>query len=386
MPAPELLTYADLIDRLRVYSQGGAGDAQQADFRHAIQSAYRELTFVREWRYFQSRGRITLAAPYSTGTIVYDHTGGAYERLVTLTTGTWPTWARYGRLLIDTDLYEVAERLSGTQLTLRADSNPGADVASTSYTIYRNSYTLPGDMVSVTKFQGDNGNWELLRVPPHELTELEKRSQASGTPVYYCIFGSPDVLASFAITFWPYPNAAENIDFLYRRRPRVMRYTGYGTAERQGTVAGTATGTSITGTTTAFTSAMIGSVIRFGDATNAPEGLGGLHPYVEQKVITAVDDETTLTVDTPLLNTYSAVKYTISDPVDIDPVLIEPLFACAQKHLASFRKPERSGAATAIYQQALIQAMEQDSRFSEDWPADIWWHDPFSGTNVASVV
>lgn len=387
MPAPELLAYADLIDRLRVYSQGGAGDAQQADLRQAVQSAYRELTFVRDWRYYSVRGRISVVAPYTTGTIAYDHTGGTYERMVTLTTGTWPTWARYGRLIIGTDLYEVDERKSSSVITLKADSNPGADVSSgTSYTLYRNAYTLPGDMVSVTKFQSDNGTWELMRVAPHELIELEKRSQASGTQVYFSIIGSPDAYGSFAIHFWPYPNVAENVDFLYRRRPRPMRYTGYGSAERAGTVTVSLSSQSVTGSGTSFNAAMVGSLIRFGDATNAPEGMAGLRPFVEQKVITAVTDTENITIDTPVENAHSAVKYVVTDPVDVDPVLIEPLFACAQKHLASFRKPDRLGAVTAVYQQALIQAMEQDARFTEDWPSTTWWSDPFSGTTVSAVV
>lgn len=386
MPAPELLGYQDLIQRLQAYSQGGAGDAQMADIRQAIHSAYREVIGCHDWKYFQVRGRIVLAAAYDTGTIVYDHTGGTYERQVTLSGGTFPDWARYGRLKISTDLYEVAERKTSTVLTLKSDSNPGADVSSTAYTLYRNAYTLPGDMVTITRFQSDDGPWDLQRIDPVEFMQLEKRWQAASTPYCYSIMGSPDALGSFAIHFYPYPTAAENIDFIYRRRGRQLRYTGFGTADRSGTVSGTAGFTSISATSGAFTSAMVGSLIRFGDTTNHPDGLPGLNPYVEQKVIAAVTDANSLTTDTALDSTYTNVKYVITDPVDVDPALIEPLYACAQKHLTSFRRPERMATSVALYRESLIQAMEEDSRFAAEWPSTIWWHDPYGGSTVAAGV
>lgn len=71
---------------------------------------------------------------YSTGTVVYDHTGGANERQLTLTGGTWPTWAKSpGRIFINEDWYSLDTRVSDSIVTLKSTDNPGADVASTTF-------------------------------------------------------------------------------------------------------------------------------------------------------------------------------------------------------------------------------------------------------------
>jgi pilus assembly protein CpaC len=63
-------------------------------------------------------------APYSTGTIAYTQA----TRTVTLTGGTWPSWAQYGVLVIGNVLYRVAAKPTSTTLVLTAMSNPGVDV------------------------------------------------------------------------------------------------------------------------------------------------------------------------------------------------------------------------------------------------------------------
>lgn len=71
---------------------------------------------------------------YSTGTVVYDHTGGANERQLTLTSGTWPTWAKLpGRIFINNDWYSLDTRVSDSIVTLRITDNPGSDVSSTTF-------------------------------------------------------------------------------------------------------------------------------------------------------------------------------------------------------------------------------------------------------------
>lgn len=67
---------------------------------------------------------------YSTGTITYDHTGGANERQVTLAGGTWPSWAKApGRLFYNGAFYNLDARISDTILTLEG-SGLGGDVSS----------------------------------------------------------------------------------------------------------------------------------------------------------------------------------------------------------------------------------------------------------------
>src|SRR5690606_12812154 len=121
-------------------------DPDQRDIRQAVLDGYDDVHHGAEWTFLYAPLQIALHAPQTSSTIAYDHTGGAYERVVTLAAGSWPDWAAYGTLKIGNALYQVATRESATQLTLREDSNPGDDVtAGTSYTLYQSSYPLPAD-------------------------------------------------------------------------------------------------------------------------------------------------------------------------------------------------------------------------------------------------
>jgi hypothetical protein len=85
---------------------------------------------------------------YSTGTIAYDHTGGTFERMVTLTGGSFPTLlATNGAIQIAGTWYTIAAWVNGTTLQLNsgAGNNPGADVAGgTSYVANADPYQTQG--------------------------------------------------------------------------------------------------------------------------------------------------------------------------------------------------------------------------------------------------
>ena len=137
-----VLTYHDLLDYITALTDGGARTKDMRLYREAILGAYRDVSMAAEWDYFTTEGRVNLDAAYTTGTIVYDHTGGANERQITLTAGTWPSWAGKGRIRFGDVVYPIDTRVSDTIVTLGTDFNPGADVASTSYSSYRSVYPL----------------------------------------------------------------------------------------------------------------------------------------------------------------------------------------------------------------------------------------------------
>jgi hypothetical protein len=143
--SPILYTYHDAIEDLLDWL-GVAVDANALRMaKRAILAAYRDIPNARGWAYYMNRARITTVAPYDTGTIAYTHS----SRTVTLTDGTWPTWAANGVLTIDNVQYQVTTRTSSSALVLSTNTNPGDDVASgTSYTLAREEYTIPVDMLS----------------------------------------------------------------------------------------------------------------------------------------------------------------------------------------------------------------------------------------------
>lgn len=370
MPPVALLhSLDDLVSHLSDYCGGDGIDRGLRDYRRAAQLSYIDTTLSNEWKAYLTRGRINLNAVADTGTVSFDLTGGSYERMVTLTGFTWPTWAPYGTLLIDGVRYKVDEYKSNTIVTLMYDSCPTADIAAgTSYTLYQNVYPLPEDFRRSDGAHFQNGLGCLRPIELSQWLHLDQQEAQSGRPYLYAIGGSPDSwqYGKMALYVYPYPDEAESIDFLYWRNPRPLYYTGQETEAKVGTVTGTAGSATVTGGSTTFTAKMVGSLIRFSRSPiTPPEGLGGGNPYQEQRVIIAVASATSLTVDSGLDFTYSpAVKYMITDPVDADGALLVALYRNAEKHLDIFRHPDRVPIKQAMYAQAWKEALERDQRLN----------------------
>ena len=383
MPSPYLLTYQDAVDAAVDFRGSTNDERNQRRIRAAIQSAYRQLAQVRNWRFFYSLARINLNAAQSSSTITYDHTGGVAERLVTIAAGSWPSWAAYGTLRIAGVNYKVATKESSTTLTLAADSCPTADIAAgTSYVLYQAEYALPPDFRALMAPSGENNYWRLQYVAPDEWQYLDRHVSQSSAPQKYTITGSADLYANKFIRVWPYPSTAETLDFFYQRYARPIYYSGYETNSKVGTVSGSAASQSITGSGTAFASRMIGSIIRFSSSTtDLPDGEGGLNPYAEQKVITAVASATALTIDSVLDTAKSGVKYTISDPLDLHPTMIDALRWAVLAELDSLNRGKEYAMSSERARFMLIKACEADADLIVDRVANRMGgadYDPYS--------
>ena len=377
-----LYTYQDIQEHLRSYVAGGATTAMQDDIRRAVHTALRDVAIAHPWRYYRVRGAINLDAEYKTGTVAFDLTGGAYERLLTLTGGTWPTWAPYGHIRISDRSYTVEDRKSGTELTLPANDVPAADIASgTSYVLYRSHYPLPTDFRTLEGCWLGTNNWDLMEIPLRGIVQMETEAADAGTPRYFAIAGSQDFYGSMAIHIFPHPDATESLQLVYNRAQRPLRYSGYATGEYAGTVSGTISTVAITGSGTSFVSGMVGSVIRFGDTANYPTGLDGLFPYLEQRVIQKFTSGTAIDVDANLSASYSAVFYRVTDVLDLPDELYSALVRRAEAELDRYRGHlDRAAINQSAYLEAVRQAMEFDDsrrrpRLAADrglWLADYW--------------
>lgn len=366
-PIARCLGFADLVEHLSDYSGGEVMDRKSRDYRRAAVRAYQDLALSNEWKAYMTRGRINLNAVQDDGTIDFDLTGGSYERMVTLTGYTWPTWVEFGTLLIDGVRYKVDQRMSSTIITLTYDSCPTADVAAlTTYALYQNVYPLPEDFRKLDDAHYEQGLGCMK--PLSDMADwlhLDQQQAESGRPYWYYVGGSPDTwqYGKMCLYVHPYPDEAESFDFTYWRNPRALYYTGQETEASVGTVSVSIDTTAVTGTSTTFSQKMVGALIRFSrDSTNLPEGEGGQYPYQEQRVIISVTNATTLTLNEAVDFAYSGVKYVITDPVDADGALLEALYRNAERMLDNFRHPERASNRERLYQQAWIQACERDRR------------------------
>lgn len=382
MPTPFLSTAQDAIDNLSIISGGGATNPEQRDLRLAVVSAYRSLSTLCDWNFYKRAYRLHLSAPYSTGTCSYDHTGGAHERLVTFSTAlssTVQSWVANGKLLIGNVLHEVAALKSSTTVTLAEALNPGQDVSATSFTLLRTSYDMPGDFCGA--FDPINEQTQgYCYVTPQEFIAHERVNPTTTGPLYWTIMPSENSYGTWALRVHGYPTEFGTLDFCYQGRGRPIRYTGYETNNRVGTVTISAGSTTVTGSSTAFSSGMIGSILRVSsDTATAPTGLGDLNPWAEQKVITAVASTTSLTVDSAFSSAYTATMYTISDPLDVDESLYDLLLATADVELARIRRHERLGECIALQKKRLRQAMENNAKRKTPTHGNATIYLPWSG-------
>jgi hypothetical protein len=360
----DLLTYSDVIDWLVDYRQANPSAESLRDARRAMYSALRVFPNAHKWSYYYQQGRVATVAPYDTGTILYDHTGGGVEREVTLTGGVWPSWAAFGVLVIDSVMYQVAERKSDTILQLTIHSNLQADVTTaTPFTLFRDTYTLPVDFIDMDQAYTPESWRRLSYIHPREwLVAHRYNVTSSNTPYFYTITGSPDFQGCMAIRFYPYPDSVTSIDFIYRRRPRQSRIEAINT----GKVSVTAGAVSVSsdGSGKSFTDEMVGSLIRLSvDVAQLPTGREGANPYGAERMIMTVESVTQLTVDQIVPDNYTSVPFVITDPIDLEPgVMTTAFLRCCESELAKVVRLEDRRAVEQEYQMALEYAKAADSR------------------------
>ena len=374
-----LLTYDDAIDLLADFAVGRSLAAKTPTLARAVEGAYDELATAHRWNFLRRGGRVIVNARQTTGSAAYDHTGGASERLCTLTTGTNPSWiddaaVRLGTDSIVCDVEEGTE--GGSTFTLSAMLNPGQDVDDGDYVLYQRYVRLPSDFRCFSAPMAQGG-WRLgSRVSLDEFLALDRYdASSSGQILQYAIAEVPDLHDALALFVYPQPSATETIDFPYTRYPRVLRYTGH--QAPAGTIAVTADSAAVVGTSTAFASDMVGAVLRIGTGTDRPTGRYGEHPFAEERIITAVTDTTNLTLDAVVVTSREGVSYSITDPIDIGRVAKNAFLRMAEKHLVLARPSRDSKGGIQNDQmismeadRTLLQAMGADNPVSYDPLAD----------------
>lgn len=358
-----LLTYHDLLDYITALTDGGARSKDLRLFKEAILGAYRDVSSAAEWGYYMTEGRVDLVANYNTGTITYDHTGGANERQLTLSGGTWPSWAAQGRIRINDVVYPVDSRVSSTVITLGSSMNPTADISSgSSYELYKSVYPLPTDLWRLYDVAVEKSYWVPYYITPTQWLQRERFVQTSGQTWAWTIMKSPDDDGRWALWVDPSPDTAEPLGFIYRRRPRTLRWSGTETEARSYTISGSS-GSSTATTSTALPSSMVGSILRFGTTSTNPSGLAGNSPFIEQHKIKSISS-TTVTIDGTLGQTYSSAKIVVSDPVDMNDQMQEALKAQLEYRLARFSNDTRDMmSAKQIAEAELRRVLESESRY-----------------------
>lgn len=146
-----------------------------------------------QWSFLRPRGTISIQAAYSTGTVTI------VAGVVTLASGTFPTWAANGDLTVSGLTYSVNTRDSGTQVTL--DDTSVTASAGTSYSIATTIYDLPADFGgeiegSITFATSDMERCEAFQISEARIRAMKQVFIRNGIPQYFCILPLNSTTAS----------------------------------------------------------------------------------------------------------------------------------------------------------------------------------------------
>lgn len=361
---PEVFTYHDAIGAAEDFLIGAGGGAHKGITRRAVQAAYREIVASHDWTFLNGNGRIQLVAPQTTGTVVYTSS----TRVLTLTGATWPADAQDYSVRFDDIVCDVESRTSDTVIVLDSVMAPGADVASTTYSMYPRWYLLPNDFASMGPTFEENASRIIGRqISPAEMLGLDRYRDTTGNVQFFAVGPAPDLHGTMALYLHPASDMAETLDFPYKRRSRPLRYTGWGQSQKQGTISLTAGSAVVTGTDTAFESGMVGAIFRSSSSTSIqPEGIAGDHPWAEQRSILTFTSTTSITLDAAVTTSRSGVKYVISDPIDLDVAVFDAFLRCVDKQLARAKQMKNRAQIEKAAAEALFIAKNADHRVNHN--------------------
>ena len=365
---PQVYTFADAIAELEEFCREASISAAGRAVRSAVRRAYREIVDCWDWASLHVNGRIPLKAYDDDGTATYDHAGGVFDRLCTIASTTFPSDAEDYCIQIDTDdgeiVCDIESRLTDTQVVLDSVLNPGEDVAAgAACVIYPRYYRFPNDFISLDRPVEETfaslGQYTTLE----RLLELRQAENSGGTIRYFSVGPVPDLHGVYGLYLHPYSDTTRPIDFMYKRKPRDLRYVGIDSSEGPGTITATAGSAAISGSSTAFTADHEGSLLRIGTSTTKiPTGLDGLSPYSEQRSIATYSSATSVTLGEEVETSRSAVKYSITDPIDLDVSAYDAMIALAKKQLAIEKGHKNWQALAALADERLFRAKCGDNR------------------------
>lgn len=351
-------TFSDTVQSLSdSMTIGSTVDRLGRQTRGAIRSAYRDIASRLQWNYLMRRSQVVTVAPYETGTVTYV----ASTRTMTLTGGAFPAWAASGQILLSRNVYKVERYVSSTVLILLAGRCPVDNVTSaTTYKLVQCEYNLPDDFAELRQIVELGRIWHVQFIPPEQMLT---RTQLWFTPsdlLCYTVLGNGN--GRMCIQFSPPPATARTYDVLYQARPRPFALNSpYST----GAITTTAASTTVILTGGVWPLNAAGAVFRVGTTIKSPEGETGDLPAVEEHLVLSRVSDTNLLLGTPAVNTGSALKYTLDDPIDLEPMSMMTLFQrmCESRMLRTHQADmNRMSVAEAAELQALRMAMQADSR------------------------
>jgi len=167
------------------------------------------------WSFLKPTATLTTVAPYSTGTIAITDGGTT----VTLSDGTWPSWAANGTLEYSGVEYDVSSRTSDTEIELI--SAWSTTITGASYELKRLYYDLPDDFGSLAgsfSYPMEEGRETLRTVGIGDILRMTAKIEYEGDPNFICV--KPKTFDGtggqrWEVRFYPLPSEAWAFSYQY---------------------------------------------------------------------------------------------------------------------------------------------------------------------------
>ena len=210
------LTASSLWAYARRQSRNQSGSLVDQIIKEIVNEALSHLAKRIRWPWLERVGGLTLNGSYTTGTIAVTED----SKTVTLSGGTWPSWAASGELFIGPQWHPVDTRDSDTQITLKT-AYSGATESGKDYQLYQDRYDLEDDMLMFGDvYYGQEWLWSQDPIPFSELIRNKNESRYTNNYPYGWALNQDDLL------IWPPPSDDRTIQYLYYAKPADLSSSG----------------------------------------------------------------------------------------------------------------------------------------------------------------
>lgn len=206
------LSLGELMAYARRQAHDRVGTKSDADIKSAINDAL-SMCAKQQHRFswLKTDGVVAFSGYYSTGTITISGT------TVTLTGGTWPSWAASGKLQLNGKFYRITTRTSATVLVLTDTYSDTPAITAAGYVIFRDEYTLPSNCLKFSQIiPGEQWGWGAVPVPFETLRQFQGNLLTSQSfPACFAVFSNK-------VAVWPYPDLDREYPIIYYRMPATL--------------------------------------------------------------------------------------------------------------------------------------------------------------------
>lgn len=205
------VSYLNLKERVGHYLFGVRSDFtfdQLADIEDCIQDGLQRVYAAHDWSFFRPVVDVTTTAPYATGTV------SVSAGVVTLTGGSFPSWAADGIFKVNSGYYSVASRDGNTQITL--DSNSVTVAAGSDYQLARPEIPMQVEFEAIandsdlTYYPSDSSFYPPVKQRGDQaIRKFEQSNPEFGRPVFYSVrtdMFDPTVGSRKVLAFYPTPD------------------------------------------------------------------------------------------------------------------------------------------------------------------------------------